>query len=35
MGTYKKVISENDTLVLSTRSDLYRFLSDASGARTK
>jgi membrane protease subunit HflC len=35
MDTYKKVISENDTLVLSTRSDLYRFLSDASAARTK
>jgi membrane protease subunit HflC len=35
MDTYKKIISENDTLVLSTRSDLYRFLSDASGARTK
>jgi modulator of FtsH protease HflC len=35
MGTYKKVISENDTLVLSTRSDLYRFLSDASGGATK
>jgi modulator of FtsH protease HflC len=31
MDTYKKVISENDTLVLSSRSDLYRFLSDASG----
>jgi membrane protease subunit HflC len=31
MSTYKKVVSENDTLVLSTKSDLYRFLSDASG----
>jgi len=30
MSTYKKVVSENDTLVLSTRSDLYRFLTDAS-----
>jgi modulator of FtsH protease HflC len=30
MGTYKKVISEGDTLVLSTQSDLYRFLNDAS-----
>jgi membrane protease subunit HflC len=29
MSTYKKVVSENDTLVLSTRSDLYRFLTDA------
>jgi len=25
------VLSENDTLVLSSRSDLYRFLTDASG----
>lgn len=31
MDTYKKVVSENDTLVLSTGSELYRFLSDASG----
>jgi modulator of FtsH protease HflC len=31
MGTYRKVISENDTLVLSTQGDLYRFLNDASG----
>jgi membrane protease subunit HflC len=31
MDTYKKVLSENDTLVLSSKSDLYRFLSDASG----
>ena len=31
MDTYKQVLSENDTLVLSSRSDLYRFLSDASG----
>jgi membrane protease subunit HflC len=31
MNTYKQVLSENDTLVLSSRSDLYRFLSDASG----
>jgi membrane protease subunit HflC len=31
MGTYRKVIAENDTLVLSTESDLYRFLNDASG----
>jgi modulator of FtsH protease HflC len=31
LDTYKKVISENDTLVLSTKSDLYRFLTDAYG----
>jgi membrane protease subunit HflC len=31
MDTYKKVLSENDTLVLSSKSDLYRFLGDASG----
>ncbi|MDF3066383.1 MAG: hflC [Polyangiaceae bacterium] len=31
LDTYKKVISENDTLVLSSKSDLYRFLTDASG----
>jgi membrane protease subunit HflC len=31
MDTYRKVISENDTLVLSSRSDLYRFLNDAEG----
>ena len=31
MGTYKKIISENDTLVLSTKSDLFRFLNDPSG----
>ena len=31
MATYKKVLAENDTLVLSTQSDLYRFLSEASG----
>jgi modulator of FtsH protease HflC len=31
MDTYKKVLSENDTLVLSSKSDLYRFLNDASG----
>jgi modulator of FtsH protease HflC len=35
MDTYKKVLSENDTLVLSSRSDLYRFLSDASGGLTR
>ena len=31
LDTYKKVISENDTLVLSSKSDLYRFLTDAYG----
>ncbi len=31
MDTYKKVVSENDTLVLSTGSELFRFLSDSSG----
>jgi modulator of FtsH protease HflC len=35
MDTYKTVISENDTLVLSNRSDLYRFLSDASGGAAR
>jgi membrane protease subunit HflC len=35
MDTYKKVLSENDTLVLSSRSDLYRFLVDASGGSAK
>lgn len=28
LDTYKKVVSENDTLVLSTRSELYRYLND-------
>lgn len=31
MDTYRKVISENDTLVLSSGSELFRFLSDSSG----
>jgi membrane protease subunit HflC len=35
MDTYKKVLSENDTLVLSSRSDLYRFLTDASGGNAR
>jgi membrane protease subunit HflC len=35
MDTYKKVVAENDTLVLSTHGDLYRFLSDASGGGLK
>jgi modulator of FtsH protease HflC len=30
MDTYKKVISENDTLVLSSDSELYRFLGDSN-----
>ncbi len=32
MDTYKKVISENDTLVLSSGSELFGFLSDSSGS---
>jgi membrane protease subunit HflC len=35
MDTYKKVISENDTLVLSSGSELFRFLSSASGVQHK
>ena len=35
MDTYKKVISENDTLVLSSGSELFRFLSNASGTPRK
>ena len=31
MDTYKKVISENDTLVLSSNSELFRFLDDSKG----
>jgi membrane protease subunit HflC len=31
MDTYKKVIAENDTLVLSSKGDLYQFLTDADG----
>ena len=30
MDTYKKIVSENDTLVLSTGSELFRYLSDSS-----
>jgi membrane protease subunit HflC len=30
MDTYKKVVSENDTLVLSSGSDLYRYFDDAT-----
>ncbi|MFZ5890041.1 MAG: protease modulator HflC [Myxococcota bacterium] len=33
LDTYKKVVSENDTLVLSTRSDLYRFLNDVGATK--
>jgi membrane protease subunit HflC len=32
MDTYKKVIAENDTLVLSSKSELFQFL-DASKAQ--
>lgn len=35
MDTYKKTISADDTLVLSTGSDLFRFLSDAAGGPGK
>lgn len=30
LDTYRKIVSENDTLVLSTRSDVYRFLNQLS-----
>lgn len=33
MDTYKKVISENDTLVLSTESDLFHFLNDPASPK--
>jgi membrane protease subunit HflC len=33
MDTYKKTLSENDTLVLSSGSELFRFLSNSSGAK--
>jgi membrane protease subunit HflC len=35
MDTYKKIVSENDTLVLSTGSELFRYLSDSSVAPRK
>jgi len=35
MDTYKKTISENDTLVLSTGSEIYRYLSNLSGTAHK
>lgn len=35
MDTYKKTISPDDSLVLSTGSELYRFLSDSSGIAAK
>lgn len=31
MDTYQKIIGQDDTLVLSTSADPYRFLNDASG----
>ena len=31
LDTYKRTISEGDTLILSTRSELFRFLSDSTG----
>lgn len=33
MDTYKKTIVENDTLVLSSGSELYRYLSDSAGPK--
>lgn len=33
LDTYKKVVSENDTLVLSTRSELYRYLNDVGAVK--
>lgn len=33
MDTYQKIIGQDDTLVLSTSSDPYRFLNDASGGK--
>jgi len=33
MDTYEKIISPDDTLVLSTHGDPYRFLNDSSGGR--
>jgi membrane protease subunit HflC len=33
METYKKVIGQDSTLVLSTGSDLFRFLKAASGVK--
>jgi membrane protease subunit HflC len=35
MDTYKKTISENDTLVLSTGSEIYRYMSDLNGGGRK
>jgi modulator of FtsH protease HflC len=32
MDTYQKIIGTDDTLVLSTRGDPYRFLNDAAGS---
>lgn len=33
LETYDKVIGKDDTLVFSTRGDLFRFLSDATGGK--
>jgi membrane protease subunit HflC len=35
METYEKVLGEGDTLVLSTRGDPFRFLTDASGGAAR
>jgi membrane protease subunit HflC len=35
MDTYKKTISENDTLVLSTGSEIYRYMSTMNGTERK
>jgi modulator of FtsH protease HflC len=32
MDTYQKIIGQDDTLVLSTSGDPYRFLNDAAGS---
>ena len=32
MDTYRKIVGTDDTLVLSTRGDPYRFLNDAAGS---
>lgn len=33
METYRKVVSSDDTVVFSTKGDLFRFLNDASGKK--
>jgi len=35
METYKEIIGQDSILVFSTSGDLFRFLNDASGSRTK